>query len=708
MKKFKYTILLMMFGGLFASCEFLDKEPTRLTLENYFNTAEEANSFLTGIYAELSQSSFYGADYIYLAGGDDLSHYGGSGRAPATRGLICHNATVSDPAVTGFWYTLYSGINRANMFLENIDRVTDIDDGTKARYIAEARFLRAFYYFNLVQCWGDVPFKTESTQDVMGLSCPRTDKQQIYDFIVKEMSEAAEGGLPDFEADEPGRVSKSAAYGILARVCLFRAGEHYRDSNAPSDEATLRGYFQQAKDFALKVTGEGHKLASDYWQVFIDMCSNRYNTDGTESIWEVEFAGNNTSDTDAEGRIGNIIGLAGPDLSNDSEATGEADPGYAYEFIFATPKLYRLYCIDPSQKSEGASNFTNITYTTDDLMRLEVDYARAENKEAAFAVAKYKVQDRRFLWNIAPFAYTEKNGKNTGVTGRRFYEGNYGSTMSNDTRIYKRGDASASLRDKWLEYDKGRSNAYGTATKQDMLDVAEMLAENEGLEGYGIRTVLDGDHGNKEIQLVGDYLYREYVNDAGATIYEWNEEPLVGDYVYRSGNTLFTQNIARACAKWRREYEADKKDKNFTSINFPILRYSDVLLMLAEAENELNGPANAVKYLNEVRSRAFGGVSTYNVEAGSLTKDEFRQIVKDERGRELCFEMLRHFDLIRWGELADRMSELVSWAQIGGEWNQGPTNVYTYFMLDDTYNYFPIPDAEISVNREITSNNPGW
>ena len=129
--------------------------------------------------------------------------------------------------------------------------------------------------------------------------------------------------------------------------------------------------------------------------------------------------------------------------------------------------------------------------------------------------------------------------------------------------------------------------------------------------------------------------------------------------------------------------------------------------MLAEAENELNGPANAISYLNEVRQRAFGGDASYNLQEG-LTKDEFRQVLKDERGRELCFEMLRHFDLIRWGELSERMSELVEFAQIGGEWNQGPSNVYTYFQLDDTYNYFPIPDAELSVNKAITSNNPGW
>lgn len=206
---------------------------------------------MTGIYAELGQSTFYGADYMYLVGGDDLSHYGGSGRAPATKGLICNNATTSDAAVTGFWYTLYSGINRANIFLENIDKVSDIDSGLKAQYTAEARFLRAFYYFNLVQCWGDVPFKTESTKDVVGLDIPRTDKQEIYDFIIKEMQEVSDektGGLLTAAKlnYKPGRVSKSAAWGILARVYLFRAGEYHRDNRAATD-AEKKDYYQAAK-----------------------------------------------------------------------------------------------------------------------------------------------------------------------------------------------------------------------------------------------------------------------------------------------------------------------------------------------------------------------------------------------------------------------------------------------------------------------------
>ena len=132
MKALKITIIALLAGFSMVSCDFLDKEPTKLTPENYFNTPAEANSFLTGIYAILSQPTFYGGDYMYLVAGDDLSHYGGSGRGPASTGLICNNATTSDNAVTAFWYALYSGINRANMFLENIDKVNGFDAGVKA------------------------------------------------------------------------------------------------------------------------------------------------------------------------------------------------------------------------------------------------------------------------------------------------------------------------------------------------------------------------------------------------------------------------------------------------------------------------------------------------------------------------------------------------------------------------------------------------
>lgn len=620
MKAIKYTLISILLGGLTASCNFLDKEPYMVTVDTYFNTTEEASSFVTGIYAILGQSTFYGADYMYLVAGDDLAHYGGSGRAPATKGLICNNATVSDPAVTGLWYTLYSGINRANIFLENIDRVEGMDAGLKKQYISEVRFLRAYYYFTLVQCWGDVPFKTESTKDVVGLDIPRTPKQTIYDFIITEMSEAADketGGLKTAKElnYKPGRISKSTAWGILARVYLFRAGEYHRDNTAPTEAETTTYYEEALKYAKLVITEGGHDLADDYWDYFIDLCSDRYNTTANESIWEAEFSGNNTSDIKAEGRIGNIIGLAAPDMSSKSDVVGSADPGYAYEFIFATPKLYRLYCIEEPSDAN--------------LMSLQVNFKSATDTEEANNANEIKLKDSRFLWNIAPFVYMEKNGKNTGVTGRKFYE--------------------QGMRDEFKKHDNGRSYSFEDVT----------WASN-------------------------------------------TDEPKEGDYDY---NSTFTTNIARACAKYRREYEADKKDKNSTAINFPILRYSDVLLMAAEADNELHGPTEeAYGYLNDVRERA--GAS--EITEGKLNKETFRQMIKDERGRELCFEYTRRFDLIRWGEYVENMNDLYNAARAGGEWNQGPTNVYTYFRISDTYNYFPIPDAELAVNKAITTNNPGW
>lgn len=600
MKFFKYSICLLSVGLLLSACNFLEKEPAKLTLDGYFNSETEAYSFLTGIYATLGQSSFYGEDYLYLVGGDDIQHYGGaSTRAPMTRGLICANTVSSDPSVTALWFTLYAGINRANLFLENIDRVTEFsDDNKKNQYISEARFLRAFFYFTLVQNWGDVPFKDKSTNGVVNLDIPRTDRQQIYDFIIREMSEAADketGGLLSAEATGKhiGRVSRSAAWAMIARVYLFRAGEHYRQ-NRPATHDEQVTYFQKASEYAQMVMNEHyHDLAEKYWDVFIDLCSDEYNSTGkNESIWEVEFAGNGTSDTRTEGRWGNTCGLAGPDLSNNENIIGKADPGYSYEQIFATPKLYQLYSANGDKK--------------------------------------------RFYWNLAQFKYMEEN-KNTGVTGRLFRNG----TMNEILGTFEN----------W-----GRGTfSYGEA-KVDMTDP------------------------NKPVFLnVGDYDNPTVVEDQGL-----------------------------ACSKFRREYEADKKGKTFTSINFPLMRYSDVLLMIAEAENEANQTPTVLAYecINAVRRRA--GIEEF--ERGEKDYDSFKQAVKDERAMELCFELTRRHDLIRWGEFVENMKEIPVKYNDSKIWKQINVNpVLNYFSnVDEKYNYFPIPDQEMSVNKKITENNPGW
>jgi len=127
--------------------------------------------------------------------------------------------------------------------------------------------------------------------------------------------------------------------------------------------------------------------------------------------------------------------------------------------------------------------------------------------------------------------------------------------------------------------------------------------------------------------------------------------------------------------KWDRARAAkelgDKSSKG-TGINFPLMRWSDVLLMLAEAENELNGPtALAKEALTKVRARAFANSATFaddvtNYVANLTTKDAFFRAIVDERAWEFGGEGLRKFDLIRWNLYAQKIEEAMRTALCWG------------------------------------------
>lgn len=128
--------------------------------------------------------------------------------------------------------------------------------------------------------------------------------------------------------------------------------------------------------------------------------------------------------------------------------------------------------------------------------------------------------------------------------------------------------------------------------------------------------------------------------------------------------------------------------------NYYILRYADILLMYAEAVNELNGPTNeAYDAFNKIRRRAFGfpinSTSTADLTIG-LTKEQFQDSLELERRKEFAFEGQRRFDLLRW----DKLKEAVE--------AQDPS-----ITVQDRYRLFPIPEQEIIVN-DLLDQNPGY
>lgn len=561
------TVLIFQF----SSCsDFLEKEPHTATTETYFNNESDLESFLTGVYSPIMQEHFYGNNYpLYNAGGDDLTFFQ---RANSTSSMICANASSSNAYISTFWRILYEGINRANILLENIDRNPSIPQVFRDRVRAEAMFLRSFYYFNLVQGWGDVPLRLESTKAVVGLSAPRTDKQLIYDTLITDIVNSIPNLYKSTDLPYTGRVTQSAAKGILARIYLFRAGEHFRDKTGP--DANRQFYFSEARRWALEVKESLiHGLVTPYSRVFMDLSEDKYNSTGVlESIWEAEEAGNRGTVEQAAGRIGNTVGFGSQnDYSSSTQfknQMGMTNPGYSYKFAYGSLKLYEMF------ESEG-------------------DTARGD-------------------WNIANYEYTFESTGDKKVTGRKYY------------------------------YGKKRPG----------------ITAPEGFT---------------------------YTEDA---------------------QTSSDRNKTRCAAKYRREHEVvGPKNKNYTPINFPILRYSDVLLMIAEADNELTAVPSDLAYecIDAVRARA--GIATL---AGSnLTKEQFRNAIKKERAMELCFEAVRRWDLIRWGDFYTEMRNMQSYVNQDG-WGSGFKYAADYYNVSEAYNYFPIPDIEMSVNKLITSNNTGW
>ena len=158
-------------------------------------------------------------------------------------------------------------------------------------------------------------------------------------------------------------------------------------------------------------------------------------------------------------------------------------------------------------------------------------------------------------------------------------------------------------------------------------------------------------------------------------------------------------------AKWDliKYVENHLSDANYTNTNWYLLRYSDVLLLYAEAINELNKAPNADAYeaINMVRRRA--GLSTLKSGHSYL---EFQQAVRDERSHELCFEGHRRQDLVRWGIYYDTIKQTV--ADLTDWHHDAPANYLVgEHTLEGKHELLPIPQRDLDMMK-LCKQNPYW
>lgn len=336
--KFNILLLLLLFG--MSSCEdYLETIPTDfLAPANYYETEDQLNFARASVYHALGATGLYGSWANYLLGWEGDIGY--MNRASLTTGPWNYNFSSADSYNAGHWTNFFMGINRANVFLANVDKNPQISQAIRDQMRGEVMFLRGYFYFQLVRYYGGVPIFTEPTTSVEDVDVPRNSVREVYDQIIADMTAAEPLVAGIAELGFGGQISKSAVRGMLARVNLHMAGEPLNDPT---------GYAEASKwaKMVIDDTEAAHALNPYYPGIFMNYARDEY--DIKESIWEVEFWGNRT---DQYVETTNNAWINGPHSVVASE-TGRAD-----SYMSITAKFYNSYEPGDLRKWYNIAHFT--------------------------------------------------------------------------------------------------------------------------------------------------------------------------------------------------------------------------------------------------------------------------------------------------------------------------------------------------------------
>lgn len=323
MKLNKIFISGMAMLSLTACDDFLDVDPdsTSANTEFIYNNEGEISTALNGVYAQILSGNTFGNNLykdFQLNSDVDFStntSETASGNKPA------RFDTRSDASnINSLWNALYKGVETANEFIFNLKNSklyeekmkTEIADGednggvvteevpnvTKlTQMMGEAKVMRAMFYHELLSYWGDIPFTFKATYETNNLYPEVTDRQVVSDSLIADLRHAAEWMQSDKDAtlDAPERISKEAAYAMIARLALQAGGYSLNhDANDVNGykmtrPSNYKEYYQIARDYAKKVIDAGgHSLNKSFRDVFVDEC-NHIATKGDDAIFEIPF-----------------------------------------------------------------------------------------------------------------------------------------------------------------------------------------------------------------------------------------------------------------------------------------------------------------------------------------------------------------------------------------------------------------------------------
>ncbi|MCW9707977.1 RagB/SusD family nutrient uptake outer membrane protein [Fodinibius salsisoli] len=269
MKKInRYEILvpvlaLLLFTGLLGCENFLDPEPRRnvVTEEEVYSDILQAERVLSNIYSGIRSGLSSGSYHYCMLGSvtdEGINAYNWAGSWSINSGAWSPSNTFDSA-----WSGHYASLRKIHLFLQNIEQ-TPGDQALINRMKAEARFMRAYYYFALFKRYGGVPLITKVINVQDDLDIPRASAGEVVDFIAAEVDTVSNRLPEQYGPSDLGRATKGAALALKARTLLYWASPLHNPSNET-------GRWQAAADAAKEVIDLGiYELYPDYRQLFLE------------------------------------------------------------------------------------------------------------------------------------------------------------------------------------------------------------------------------------------------------------------------------------------------------------------------------------------------------------------------------------------------------------------------------------------------------
>jgi starch-binding outer membrane protein, SusD/RagB family len=320
--------------GLAVSCsddELNKVNPNGVTFDTYFNNESELTAGVNGIYAVVQSNSLVSREWFFTHDlrGDEMASGGGQLETPRNQLLI----GVHDPGnslTNSIWTGWYRVIHRANVVLEKGAKVAGVSQASRDRLLGEARFMRAWAYYELATFFGGVPLYKEFAKSVDG-ALPRSPQKDVYDFAIADLKAAEAGLAASYTGANLGRATKSAAQLLMARIYLQQ--NDYTNARTELKKIIDSNLYRLVDNYTDLTNEEGEFNAESIFEIVYVPSGGAYNWggdgDGTavqeETVRSQEYAAIAWRNVIPSNKILN---------SYETVAKGDAkdDPRYAFSY----------------------------------------------------------------------------------------------------------------------------------------------------------------------------------------------------------------------------------------------------------------------------------------------------------------------------------------------------------------------------------------